>query len=577
MAARAIRSGRTTAAASIREPCRECGLRLVTHELTIGDDVLRRCTTCAQAYDHLAPKVQELQPAGKLGHHRPPQQGLATTNRSRHGEQGYVMVMFALLLVPILLMAGLAIDVGAWYSRAQTIQKAADAAALAGVVWLPDVTDAKKYATTTATANGFTNGVDGITVTINQVGDRRLSVVITDTKVGSTFYAAFGGRKITLARTGLAEYVLPVPLGSPDNHFGNDPTDAGYTQPNLWGNVHGPYTNTGKGDAFAAGCSGSDNCNALNNPQYRGATGYLYSVTVPAGVKDMKVQVYDAALNPRSAETIDTGDTAYTGTGTTTTNWAFYSPDSTPLDVTDNPLAVRGAANGCDSGGIQWSLAQGATGYQNAWATLCQKNGAVIPGTYLLRVWTTGTGSAANRYALRATASSTVKPAVAGWGDMSMYNNISNGSSSAAVTANFYLAEVSPVNVGKTFRISMYDPGEVSSTSSTPGNGTIKVLLPNGSVASSCTAISDSPNSTFTSGSTLSPCQFQSAVNGSPKFDGYWVSLYINIPTTYSCTLGTVPGCWWKVQYVINGQANDTTTWSAQVIGDPVHLVQPGT
>jgi hypothetical protein len=513
-----------------------------------------------------------------LSHHAHQRARLITTSRGRRSQHGYVMIMFALLLVPILLMAGLAVDVGAWYSRAQTIQKAADAAALAGVVWLPDLTDAKKFAVATATANGFTDGVGGITVTVSQVGDRRLQVIINDPNVGSSFYTAFGGHKITLTRTGLAEYVLPVPLGSPDNHFGNDPLDSSYSQPNLWGNIHGPYTDDVKGDAFAAGCQGSDNCGSQNNPEYR-STGYLYSVTVPPGVTDMNVQVYDAGLYPRSAESVDTGDTAYTSSGTTTTNWYFYSPDLTPLDVTDNPLAIRGGSNGCDAGGISWSIAQGAsaTSYQNKWATLCLKNGAVTPGTYLLRVTTSGNGSAANRYALKVTASSSVKPTIAGWGDMSMYNNISNGSSSSAVTANFYLAEVDPVNVGKTFRVSMYDPGEVSATSNTPGNGTVKVLMPNGSVASSCTAISDSPNATFTSGSTVSPCQFNSAVNGNAKFNGYWVTLYIAIPTTYSCTLHTVPGCWWKIQYVINGQASDTTTWSAQVIGDPVHLVQPNT
>ena len=26
--------------------------------------------------------------------------------------------------------------------------------------------------------------------------------------------------------------------------------------------------------------------------------------------------------------------------------------------------------------------------------------------------------------------------------------------------------------------------------------------------------------------------------------------------------------------YIIDGQGNDTTTWAAQVIGDPVHLIE---
>lgn len=61
------------------------------------------------------------------------------------------------------------------------------------------------------------------------------------------------------------------------------------------------------------------------------------------------------------------------------------------------------------------------------------------------------------------------------------------------------------------------------------------------------------------------------------KFNGAFVALAVPIPTTYNCTLGTLPGCWWKIRYIINGQANDTTTWSADIIGDPVHLIEDGT
>ncbi|MBV9953087.1 MAG: hypothetical protein JO291_14135, partial [Acidimicrobiia bacterium] len=42
------------------------------------------------------------------------------------------MIMTALLLIPLLAFAGLAVDVGSWYARGQQLQRAADAAALAG-------------------------------------------------------------------------------------------------------------------------------------------------------------------------------------------------------------------------------------------------------------------------------------------------------------------------------------------------------------------------------------------------------------------------------------------------------------
>lgn len=513
----------------------------------------------------------------QLSHHRHPAPSLLQTERLRRDERGYVLVTFALLLIPLLLIAGLSVDVGGWYSRASNIQKATDAAALAGVVWLPNVGLARSYALEAAARNGFTNGVNGITVTVLPVGDRRLRVTITDPQVGSVFWQGFTKKTITLTRQASAEYVLPVPLGSPDNHFGNDPLDSTYTQPNLWANIHGPKTDDSKGDAYAAGCQGADNCGSASNlnPNYR-SDGYLYTITVPAGLTDMAVQIYDAGLYTRNDETKETGDTEYTGTGSTTTTYTMYDIDNTPLDVSDNPLATTTT---CNTGPRVLSLAQetGASTYKNQWTTLCGHSGSVPAGQYLLRVQTSGNGSAANRYAIKVTSSSSAKARVAGYGDMSMYNNINSGTGSGSVSAKFYLAEVDPIHKGKTFRISLYDPGEVTKTSNTTGNGTIKVIQPSGAVVSSCSGLTDSPNSTFTSGATLSPCQFNSAVGGVAEYNGYWVTLNIPIPTTYSCTLGTVPGCWWKIEYDINGQANDTTTWSAQVIGDPVHLIDEST
>lgn len=182
------------------------------------------------------------------------------------------------------------------------------------------------------------------------------------------------------------------------------------------------------------------------------------------------------------------------------------------------------------------------------------------------RVQTTGDGASANRYAIRARSFGSNKPRVSAYGDMSMFNNISAGN------ANFYLAEVEPAHRGKTLEVLLYDPGEVS------GNSTMRVLAPNGSVAPSCIGLHDGPGgtnaqTTFASGATLRPCQFQ-ASRGGPKFDGLWVTLQIKIPTDYTCQMGTIPGCWWKIQYAIDGQATDTTTWAAQITGDPVHLVE---
>lgn len=482
---------------------------------------------------------------------------------------GYVLAMFGLLLVPLLLLVGFSVDVGSWYNRASQMQKAADSAALAGVVWLPDVVKAKQYALEAAKRNGFEHGVDDVTVTVEQVvgRNRRLRVRITDTSVGSFFYTKLSGKYINLTRKATAEYVMPVPLGSPENQFGggaySDPTKPAANQPNLWGNIHGPRTDNIKGDAYAPACRSSDNCTSISNDAYR-PSGYLYAIDVPSGVTGLDIRIFDGGLYDRGAnESVETGDRKYTSTGTTTTTWTVYNRDATELDVNDNPTALSTGL--CTSGSGTWVLAEGANAstHKGQWVRICYVGGTVTPGRYLLRVQTSGTGSAANRYAIRAT-TSTGAVRVSAYGDMSMYNNV------AAGNATFYLAEVDPVHAGKTLEISLYDPGEVSKTSTTTGNGTVQVLTNTGAVAASCTG--SSSNNVIAAN--LTPCQFQSASGGNSNYNGAWVTLGIKIPNNYSCTMGTVPGCWWKIKYIIDGQGNDTTTWAAQVIGDPVHLIE---
>lgn len=515
-------------------------------------------------------------------HHRPRRRTtprsrtFVTTERGR-GEHGYVLVQFALLLIPLLLMAGLSVDVGYWYNRASDIQKAADAAALAGVVWLPNIDDATDYAEEAARRNGFDKADPDIDVSVTRVPgtSRQLRVTITDDRVGSFFFENLGGDDIELNRRATAEYLLPVPLGSPENSFGNDMDKPLDQRSGLWGNIHGPKTGNTKGDAYAPQCQGgSDGCSSITNGNYR-ESGYLFTIDVGPGVSGMDVRIWDAGLYPRPNENTETGDTTYSSDANVVTTWTFYNTDGTPLVVDDNPVATSSV---CSSPTTAWNVGGEAiwrigendrtSTFKNKYARICRMVGSVPQGRYLLRVQTSG-GSGANRYAIKAQAASTNQPRVSAYGDFSMYNNIGAGDK-----ANFYLAEVIPEHAGKTLVLDMYDPGEVS------GDALMKVLRPNGSVASACVPYSDSPDRTFTNGSTLNPCQFYSS-RGSSKFNGHWVQLQIKIPNDYTCTEGlptpTDGKCWWKIRYDIEGQANDTTTWAAQVVGDPVHLVEEET
>ena len=221
--------------------------------------------------------------------------------RYRRRQKGYVLVMFALLLVPLLMVAGLSVDVGLWYNRASDMRKAADAAALAGVVWLPNEAAATTAALAAAERNGFTNGgTVSVSVTTSTVSSRRIKVTITDSQVGSFFYQNLGGRKIPLTRTSFAEYVLPVPMGSPRNFMGTGLLQqlAGTGIPNeeLFMSINPYCTDKVNGDRHQSGYDGGT-CAGTVNGEYR-PTGYETYIEVPANPPaSIDVLLYDPRYN----------------------------------------------------------------------------------------------------------------------------------------------------------------------------------------------------------------------------------------------------------------------------------------
>lgn len=111
----------------------------------------------------------------------------STTDSGR--ERGQVLVIFALTLVVLLLFAALAFDTGSMLLERRDQQNAADAAALAGARYLPASQGAADDAARAiATANGFTEGVDTVTVDVTFPGTGKIEVVI-----GSDRQSIFGG------------------------------------------------------------------------------------------------------------------------------------------------------------------------------------------------------------------------------------------------------------------------------------------------------------------------------------------------------------------------------------------------
>jgi hypothetical protein len=94
---------------------------------------------------------------------------LSRVRQLTKAEDGQAMVLTALGLTFIMLMAGLGVDVGYLKYQRHQMQKAADAAALAGasvLTYSSSETNIQNAAYNDSAANGFTNGSDGISVTV---------------------------------------------------------------------------------------------------------------------------------------------------------------------------------------------------------------------------------------------------------------------------------------------------------------------------------------------------------------------------------------------------------------------------
>lgn len=258
---------------------------------------------------------------------------LRLPSRRDRNEDGYVAVVVAILFSSILLvLAAVGVDTARWYVELERAQRAADAAAMAGVVYLPhNLPMAITTARESARLNGFDDADPDVDVQVD-FGDRRsqLEVVISST-VDNQFGAAIGVETATINRQAVADYTSPAPMGSPCNVFGNEPPGgnnltsgvgasgprgsqipAAYSasgicksEPNFWAAVEGPETDKQQGDRYSTapctlrstsgklpyGCSGSVNSEATF-PE-----GYFFTIKVPEGAESSPVtlQLYDPA------------------------------------------------------------------------------------------------------------------------------------------------------------------------------------------------------------------------------------------------------------------------------------------
>ena len=528
----------------------------------------------------------------------------AARARRGGGEGGYVLIFFSLLLIVLMAFTGFGVDLGSWYSKGYQMQRAADAAALAGVVHLPnDWAGARATALDAAKRNGFEDG-GTVSITVEQRGPRKLAVTITDTEVKSHFIRPFLDH-IRMARTGVAEYVLPVPMGSPKNHLGTGPLMGPPKPEDFWLAVSGYCTSREDGDLILSRYMANRDANngtiycppasppltwvpSFANPYYD-PQGYFYDVDFSVTPSEaVVIEVYDAGFMPayRSGSSlycnsVETPDSLLAvlnwsapncGLSITTT-YNLTSATATPLDNSDDPVLATATVDNSN-----------AATYRNQWRPI----GTITnpqAGRYRLQVTTLAgetTSYGSNGFAIRArfasqapasfTACTTVVgasgyrpdcPQVHGENHMGVFANLSGASS------EFYLAQVDQVHAGKKVEITLFDPGE--------GSQMLQILEPGSNspvrfdwVADPCDNLSTCSGTgvmnlaTHSTGQKVGPNRYSDY-----NFSDRKIKITLQLPPDYD----PPEGGWWRVKYVVGSAPTDRTTWSVVVTGDPVHLV----
>ena len=240
--------------------------------------------------------------------------------RRLRGKAGQAIVLLALTGTLMIGGVGVAVDLAVGYMYSIAAERAASAAALSGVVFMPNQftsaqaipagsrNDATDRAIDEAKRNGFdpANTQEGVVVVPAVISGRSNQLRVTVAKQAPVFFMQlFGFRPYLVARTAVAAYLPPISLGQPGSQAGSSLGELGRTR-FFFTREEGWATGRTQGDAYTPTPAGSNDVHQLsytNGTEPRDLTvadrgGYDYRVTVPSSGPGGVVQVYNAAFAP---------------------------------------------------------------------------------------------------------------------------------------------------------------------------------------------------------------------------------------------------------------------------------------
>ena len=390
----------------------------------------------------------------------------------------------------------------------------------------------------------------------------------------------------------------------------------------------------GTRSATASTCAAPVGKSAMKNVEFPGdytvthRPAYGYTVEIPCpnvgedpctAVRpdDVLVDAYNPFFDPSNLNldrnTVD-GVAEYDlfGYSAVTTNFRLYNGEGETIPGNpDKPFGTCDVNVGCPAGTNDWLnlfTIPTAAGYGKFRVEVSTEFGQ--PNSFGSNVFSLIAYNASDPVARQRCIGPTC-PTLSGERSMSVYAN-----ASAAGATDFYLAKLAPARYfrGKRVQVLLWDPGE--------GAQSIQIIRPDGTPTGTPAQLKyrtwnpglEDPNGApdkvkdynRKSGFTTSPhaIDVSGAVStlpvgeqprwlvapylatdraGTSTYNGRLLSIELTVPTNYGCA--AVPGpCqeaplpddgWWKIRYTTSGVAvSDRTTWSVQLLGDPVHLVK---